>query len=162
MRKIAVLLVVAVVALTAILLVRRDPTVYRPDDVTLIGTTIYDTGFALSFHTMDETLFYCPGVRFTDHGASITFEQPSRRRSSVIHYEFVRARVGHDAPVDIKAVYDKKSGNINIMFPFPDGKWKPGDSVTWCDSKGDLRGRVTNAGAKSEEDAESGKGERRR
>ena len=107
-------------------------TVYRPDEIKILGEGITDRGVVLWFRAPAETLYYCPGARYRTEGTDI-------------HYELVRSSTTEEQAVDVKARL-QKDGSLKVTFPFPGGEHEAGDVVQLVDSNGRGHGRWKAAG----------------
>jgi hypothetical protein len=129
------------VMLLAVLGGCQDRATYPPKDVEIVSERAGGEGITITFRPKAESIFDCPGVRFATHGPSIEFEQASRHRTSVIHYEYVRSQIRQNEPVDIKAKY-VKDGSLSVTFPYPGGRWEKGDRIVLFDSSGNRRTQI--------------------
>jgi hypothetical protein len=132
---IAIVLVVAVPATVFVCnVIRHARGTYDEDDVKIVAEGT-DLGFTLVIQPPDETMYYCPGVRFVARGPSLRFERPTGSKSTTYYYEYVRSPLGRSDKVDIEAK-PRRDGSLSITFPFLDGKWEKGDRIERFDSYG--------------------------
>src|SRR5262245_10004431 len=125
MKKLVAVIVVAfvVVACSLLAAMMHESTMYAASNVEVSAIAVSDNGLQLYFQPPDESGYFCPGVRI-------------RREGSVIHYEYARSRIGRNVLVDIPIENDDMDGYLRVTFPYPNGKWAPGEHIELIDSNG--------------------------
>lgn len=102
---------------------------YDPDDVKELAQGTMPDGLQLEFAPPDDPGYTCPGVLFEVRG-------------SRIHFTYVRSPAGEEYDVDLP-IRKAHSGNMAVLFPYPRGKWAPGESVELIDANGRSLGKWT-------------------
>ncbi len=126
--------VVVILLAAALLSGCVDEKVYSPKDVEVMSQEFLDEGVKVTFNSMAEEKYYCPGVMYEQRGLQVFFT-------------FVRCSVNKkDADVHLSAVPDE-NGNLSVVFPFPKNR----ERIELIDSLGKSLGewkRETKEGSK--------------